>query len=323
MILVKRAHNIDLMKTLLVAGMILSHAFGLLSNKSYLASVIIKYVNLITFSGFMFIYGYNVYNAYIIKNKNIKIKNIVILLLSFWLCSMSYSYFIVQTYDINNYISILRLSKISGYAEFLVTFIVLELLILFFKKGLKTISDSNTYLVIAIIISLVFTIVPPVNKDIPYLNIFIKTNSISFPLIPYLNLFFLGIYFAKNKPKYNLKLSMTLAIFTAIHYSLDVFDYSPRMPISLTYVLGSYMFVYLYYYFTKYIYSRKRICNILNKINIIGKNSLYSLVISNIILFIIANIHGESTTNYTLLVYLLIMCLCYFLFSIKDRLKHK
>lgn len=50
----KREKGIDLFKAILVIGMILGHVFQLLARNNQITNLIIKYINLISFSGFLF-----------------------------------------------------------------------------------------------------------------------------------------------------------------------------------------------------------------------------------------------------------------------------
>ena len=61
----KRELNIDLMKTILVLGMIFSHVLDFFLVNNFFS----LYFNLISFSGFMLVFGYNSYNAYIKRIK--------------------------------------------------------------------------------------------------------------------------------------------------------------------------------------------------------------------------------------------------------------
>lgn len=57
----KRESNIDLIKTVLVLGMIFSHILDFFFDKHFL---ITNYINLVSFSGFIFVFGYNAYIYY-------------------------------------------------------------------------------------------------------------------------------------------------------------------------------------------------------------------------------------------------------------------
>lgn len=66
---VTRSSALDVFKGLLVFGMILAHIIQLLGNKNdFLLKAISTYINLISFSGFLFAFGYANYFAYFSKN---------------------------------------------------------------------------------------------------------------------------------------------------------------------------------------------------------------------------------------------------------------
>ena len=310
----KREKNIDLMKCFFVLGMILSHCFDILAKNLIITSCITFYFNLISFSGFMFIYGYNIYNSYIIKSNSAKkqLLGILKIIISFWISGILYDFFILNNHDFNNYLNIIFLLKLPPFSEFLITFAIIGIFVLFFKKYIKIICSKNIFIIISIIISLLFSMIPAISVFIPWLNLFIKTYSVSFPVIPYLNLFFLGVYFAKNKPKSNVYCFVILILLYIIFLFLLINGYATRFPISLPYIFGSYLFIYIYYFVSKKMYENSRYTRVLDKINIIGKNSLQCLLISNIILFMSYHIYGDHSLLMTLICYIFIMTICYF-----------
>ena len=265
----KRELNIDLMKTILVLGMIFSHVFDFFSVNNFFA----LYFNLISFSGFMLVFGYNSYNAYIKKESSNKkiLKNFFRLIVAFYISGFVFDYFMNRNYKIDNYVKILCFLNLPGYSEFLATFAFLNLLILIFRSKLKKISENNKYIVIGIIISVFFTIIPAVNQNIPWANLFIKTKSVSFPLLPYLNLFFIGIYIAKNKPKFNIVTVVILCFMWNIHLIMCLKNLETRFPISLTYIIGSYLYLYLYYYISNYVCMKLKSVKIQKFITVVRK----------------------------------------------------
>lgn len=265
----KRELNIDLMKAMLVFGMIFSHVFDFF----FVNNVFALYFNLISFSGFMFVFGYNSYNAYIKKESSNKkiLKNMFKLIVAFYISGFAYEFFINQDYEIEKYIKILCFLKLPGYTEFLATFAVLNVFILVFRSKLKKISQNNNYIVIGIIISAFFSIIPTVKENIPWANLFIKTQSVSFPLLPYLNLFFIGIYIAKNKPKFNIVICIIACFMWNIHLIMFLKHLETRFPISLTYIIGSYLYLYLYYYISNYICMKLKSSKIQTFITVVRK----------------------------------------------------
>lgn len=63
----KRDSSIDLFKGVLTLFMIITHILQIFSSNKIFDDITF-YVNLTTFSGFMFIFGYTTYNAYISRN---------------------------------------------------------------------------------------------------------------------------------------------------------------------------------------------------------------------------------------------------------------
>ena len=90
--------SIDLFKGILIILMIISHILQLLffSKNELLFN---KFVNLITFSGFMFSFGYVTYFAYISKDidkltfRKKMIKRFIITMIAFYISSFAYRYF--------------------------------------------------------------------------------------------------------------------------------------------------------------------------------------------------------------------------------------
>ena len=94
----KREKYIDLLKAILTLNMILTHTFQLILGTDIrpinINNRIIIYINLTTFSGFLFCFGYSSYIAYICKDKKevrLKlIRNIIKLLFAFYISGISY-----------------------------------------------------------------------------------------------------------------------------------------------------------------------------------------------------------------------------------------
>lgn len=277
----KRDLKIDIMKTALVLGMILSHTLDFYANRSIFVYITIKYFYLISFSGFMFVFGYNSYNAYINSEKsdvNKKlIKNILKLNLIFYISGFCFDFFALRNMDLKNYVNILFFIRLPGYSEFLATFAVLNLFMLIFKNKIKKICKKNENIIIICLISLLFTLLPAIETSIPWVNLFIKTNIASFPLLPYLNLFFIGVYFAKNNPKFKIHILFISFSMLQIYLLMDCLYLAERFPISLAYIIGSYIFIYLYYFVAEYLSKVFKNSKILNKIVLIRKKQFNTI----------------------------------------------
>ncbi len=158
-----------------------------------------------------------------------------------------------MNYNYWDYIKVICFIKLAGYSEFLLTFALINLFIVIFRKPLRKICENNLYIIICIAISILFVLIEPIKQEIPYIYLFLKTNIMSFPILPYINLFFIGIYFAKNKPKFNKKICIVLYAMLCYYIIMSSEHLVSRFPISLAYMSGSYVFIYMYYYIFSYI----------------------------------------------------------------------
>ena len=257
----KRELKIDLIKTVLVLGMILSHTLDFFITRNSFIGGLSSYLNLVSFSGFLFVFGYNAYNAYIKKEKSDVIekkiaKNILILIIYYFISGFLYEYLIRKNRVFFDYIKILFFLKLPCYSEFLLTFAILNVIILIFRKQLKKISENKIYMFICIAISIIFVLVEPIKKEIPYIYLLFKTNVMSFPILPYINLFFFGIYFAKYKPKFDREICIVLYGLLCFHIIMNSEGFATRFPVNIAYISGSYAFIYIYYYIFNYIESK-------------------------------------------------------------------
>ena len=171
-----RNRGIDLFKGILIILMIVSHILQLLffSHKELIYN---KFVNLITFSGFMFSFGYVTYFAYISTNidklifRKKMIKNFLKTIIAFYISSFVYRYFIDNYISIDVILDILFFKSIAGYSEFLLSFAFIYILIYLFKDILNKI--NNKVLIFLIIVSLLMTYF---NYELVNNNITIKNN---------------------------------------------------------------------------------------------------------------------------------------------------
>ena len=257
----KREKHIDLLKAILTIGMVLGHVFQLLAQSNEITNTVTNYINLISFSGFLFCFGYSAYIAYLSKDfeqaKTKLWKNICRITVAFWISGLFYKLLIIKKYNILDYIKMIFFLELPGYSEFLASFAVLNLLILSCFKFLKLLVKRSKNIILIAIVSLIFALLPKIDIDLPWINLLIKTGSVSFPILPYINLFFIGIYFAKEKPKFNVLSLLTSLLCFGIYFILKqqetMLVLSSRFPPGIMFVMASYVFIYLYYYISKYI----------------------------------------------------------------------
>ena len=129
----KRNNTIDKMKGLLVVQMILAHTLQFFSQPTKVAVTISSYVNLSTFSGFLFCFGYVSYLAYFQKEWPVRrlLNGFGKTILAYFLSGVGF--WIVLAGRPDKIKGLLGLKELPGYSEFLFSFALLYLCILIFS----------------------------------------------------------------------------------------------------------------------------------------------------------------------------------------------
>lgn len=325
-----RDRSIDFMKTILVFGMIEAHVIQFLGDKlNKLQYINSTFINLITFSGFMFCFGYVSDIVYLKKvgNNIIKkklFKNFIRILIGFYISGTAYIILVEKTFSIFELIKIIFLFKIPGYSEFLITFAILNLVILVFLKQINYLLDNKTLLILIIIISIFATFIPYELVKFNQLGLFIGNNRFScFPLLQYSSYFLIGAYFSRYRLKYNLKILFVSCIFLSLFilYILIYKKLPNRFPPEALWILGGSFFIYIYYLISSFL--AKKIKN--NIIYFLGENSLDFLILSNIFLFLVDYFYGNLNLNFfnVFIMTLIIIFICYIIIYLKNILKLK
>lgn len=280
--------------------MIFAHVIQFMAEKNIkILSLISLYVNLTTFSGFLFAFGYVCEIAYFRKElcdvKPKMIKTIVKTLFSFYISGLFYNILILKTeISIRSVLKVILLFDIPGYSEFLISFTLILLISLIFFNYFKTINLKKC--IIISIISLLSTFLPYRFFMNQHLALLLGSDYfITFPVLQYFIYFVIGIYFSKNQMNFNKTYFILSTIGTGsffIYYI--VFGNIPkRFPPSVFWIVGAMLFIYNYYLISKYIESNKSFQEslLINVIQKIGKNTLYYLIISNILIFSLSELY--------------------------------
>ena len=286
----QRDKSIDFMRSLLVVFMIMAHVVQFFYLGKF-ADLFSDYVDLTTFSGFMFAFGFVSYKAYISRNSTELFKRLshrfLLTLFAFYLSGIAYTLLVANDFSFKSIIKILLLQKIPAYSEFLVSFAFLYPLIFLYTKIIhktgKRINDS--YYIILVIASLLLTRIDYSAITIPILGILIGTDSFAcFPIIQYLSLFIAGQYLASRDKVFDKYiLSGSFLGFAVFLGYIVIYDTLPqRFPPSTLWITGGYLFVYLHYIASKKLQKLYRKCDVFL---MIGSNSLVFLVISNLVIF--------------------------------------
>jgi hypothetical protein len=325
---IMRDKTIDCFKGILTIQMILAHCLQFYSNLDVEKDwrFLTEYINLTTFSGFVFAFGYVSYKVYVqgkFSDALKKIyKNIVRLTLAFYISSFAYVIFIERMpFRMDKILEIILLKRLAGWSEFLISFAGVMLVTILLWKLLK--SQNIKYLFIIGVASILVCLLPH-SEVIPIVGIFIGGHgSAYYPVIPYYLYFVIGVYFVRKEVRFNWYV-LAVAIAGMVYTLYEAFFLSKgwpsRFPLSLAWLLGGMLFLYAYYLFAGFIGRNKYffwLCEI-------GKFSLPYLLISNIIIFAVKqSSFYKISSAYSLGLFVVIMFIIWYMIGlVKGKAKN-
>ena len=326
--------TLDLMKTLLVLGMITAHVFQLCySGGSKCIEAFSFFINIVTFSSFMFCFGCSSQLAYLGKYKNRTAvkqklgKNFMRLLVCFYISGYAYLEFVGNGINMPDFFKVLLLWRIPGYSEFLLSFAMLNIVVYASFNTLQQASVNKCKTGGVILISLIATFIPYKFILIPIIGTFIGTTKFAcFPILQYLPFFLIGIYCQRNKAFFTKGLLaatflITMAISCLVAYTHDI---PKRFPPSLPWILWPSFLTLAYYWISN------RLGNIVKNswmkifIDVFGAYTLDYLVISNVLIFITRKIYNNNMSiEMSLAFTFLLFAICFLYGLIKMKRKNR
>lgn len=248
--------GIDMMKGWLVILMTISHLSYVTSyhaNCVYVHRFNI-YVNLTTFSGFMFCFGYVCWLAYIDTDTDTEdiykrlLKGANKSLLAFWISGISFVLFYGGTWK--DLLSVLLLQKMPSLSEFLLSFALIYLLLFLFRKHLKKMNWVSMF--ILSVVSLMIIKYFPLDIIVsPVMGSIIGTTSYScFPIIGYVPYFMLGGFFAKYEDRC-LRLIVIASAVLMLLFWWEFYatgSFPERFPPKPLWIIGGMLPVCVYYF---------------------------------------------------------------------------
>ena len=303
----KRKESIDLLKGILTISMIIAHIIQFFPI-NIITKFISNYINLTTFSGFMFAFGYTSYKKEKHKFNKKQLKKFAKILIIYYISSIFYTILISKNINTKVLLQILLLQKIVKYNEFLLSFAFLYLIKILLNNKLNNLNNKN--IIFLIILSLLSKNINYNYIKSPLIGIFIGTTSFyCFPIIQYSSYFLIGKYLEKNKIIFN-KTIYLLSLFrtlTFIIYYIINLKLPSRFPPSIYWIIGGAYFIYIYYITLEKI-KPNFISTIIKKI---GTNTLSYLLYSNIVIFFTHYIIHKYNIHYNNnILYLLLLFLC-------------
>lgn len=315
-----RARRIDILKGILTLQMILAHCiqFYVDLGRDQTALYLSEYINLTTFSGFLFCFGYASGLSYFGKEwreaAGRLLRNALRLLCGFYVSSFCYVIFVERIpLRLDLALEILLLKRLAGWSEFLFSFALIMLLecILFplFTEKCKW------GLPVMAVISILTCLLPHREAGSIIGSLIGGMGGTYFPVIPYGLYLLAGIWFSRKQMGFR-KLIFALACSGTIWHTIDYVWISggqpSRFPLSFSYLVGAALFVYLYYLLAMAI-ERKEILPV-RYLADVGKNSLFYLLLSNLVVFsVTATKFYRKEMKYSIGLFFIILFLLWYL----------
>lgn len=306
-----RDRSIDLMKGLLTVLMIVAHCIQAFCLPEPFPANLSVYINLTTFSGFFFVFGYVNQIAYFRKDdiqaaRKKLLQTAINLLFMFYLSALAYRLLVSDDplrFSWARVFKILIFSDVPTLSEFLLSFFIIALVSYCFISYLKRVTVPVALWIITF--CLLFTFIPLRWVTVTQLGLITGSRqSYSFPVIPYLPYFLLGVLFAKHQYPFNRK-HLVIAILCSIPYLVYFaikHEYPSRFPPHIFWLTGAAIYLYLYFTIARMI-SQSTFMYRFECIEKIGSATLFYLIVSNILLFALSGKIGHVLhLGYTLLI---------------------
>jgi len=296
-----RDRSIDAMKGLLVFGMVYAHVLQFFSPMGLypVSQAVSDVVNLITFSGFVFCFGYTNQLAYYSKPFGRAYRNMLLsalkTLVAFYISGAAFRVFIGGAFpDGETLRPILLLEDIPGWSEFLVSFSLISLIGVALFPALRRLAERPALLWTVCALLLLATYIPYESVRSTQLGLLIGTTAFpSFPVLQYFPYYLAGMAFAKGGVRWGWPYAIGAAAASgtfAYVWAAGGYALPSRFPPSAAWILGPALLLYGYYLLSSYgVRALARVPGLLTA----GRNVLFYLLASNLAIFAAKSRVGE------------------------------
>lgn len=294
----QRENAIDIFKGFLVLGMVYCHSLQFFSDPLVYPNgqYWIEAINLWTFSGLVFSFGYVSQLAYYSKPYKLAAPRMALAalktLIAFYISGLAYRLFVDgREISLGTVKPILLLQDIPGWSEFLISFSYLTLAGMLLFVPLRWLAERRwTGLAVAALL-LATTWLPYGTIHMPQLAPLLGTRDFaSFPILQYFPYYLVGMLFAKYRVVWNWKVLIAAGIATALFVWKWLYaDALPeRFPPSLWWIIGPALLLYGYYLAARWM-ERYEVWFL--PFAAMGRNVLWFLIMSNILIFALSSTH--------------------------------
>jgi hypothetical protein len=318
----QRNVEIDLTKGILTVGMVFSHTIQFLTeNPNRIFVFISQLTDLVSFSGFLFCFGFAAWIAYLQGSQRPWrkiLRTVLKFYIAFIISGVAFRVLVnSSTPGLPLLGNIAALRDTPPYSEFLLAFAVIILLGAVFQRAIVYSTQGWQPLMAATVICLAFTFLPNKIPYIPLISQLIGGQGfIAYPAVQYLPLFLLGVFRARHPEQFHLRLYFLAAMAGILLYIMLVpFDlFLRRYPPSAGWILCSAGVFFLYYWFAHIVHAH--FPELIQKyLNAVGQNVLAYLLLSNLVLFTChpLGLTKALNTTQTFIFFILLMGLIFFL----------
>jgi hypothetical protein len=294
-----RCVELDVFKTFLVVGMVFAHVVQIVQSPiDGFTAGLSNVINLVSFPGFLFAFGWG--TALSCRDRPVweRLQGPAKILLAFYLSGIG----AVILTDGNGWsaariLGVVTLTDLPGHSEFLASFFVLSLAMVWLGRGLGHVVRRPACLVACLAASAAFGCIPFDGPDLPWLAIVLPApGNTYFPLAPYAMWLFLGASYAdRTEPFGRIDLCLAAsATYTLLAVALITGSLPSRFPPSTLWVIGPALFLLLYRAASMAIVRRIAVPRLWTGP---GRHVLVHLVASNLSLFAIQSVCGPIVRN--------------------------
>lgn len=285
----KRDDGIDVLKGIFVIGMVWGHMMDFWSTTNGIAGNIYYTLSIVTFSGFLFCFGYGMFVSYTRGRLTLMqiLSNAARILIAFYISGFAYELIIhAKEWTPATLVDILLLNTLPELSEFLPAFALTSLVGGLLMKQLNWIVDSWPRLAVTSLLLLLVPFLPYAWVKSPQLCLFIGCELkvvTGFPVLHYFIFFLLGIAVARHKIGFSWVLTIAGAVgviaYRYVHYHVMQAD---RFPPDTQWIVGGILFLMAWYSGARILEMVPIARNILAPI---GRNTLFYYLFSNLLFF--------------------------------------
>ena len=312
------------MKGLLITNVAGMHTIGYTGVPRFLFENLWDFLSMVTFSGFVFCMGYVVQLTYYEKanpSASTVWRSFSRARLAFYLSTFAYFFIYKSQADLSTLLSVLLLQKLGSLSEFLLSFAIFPLVAAILARPIKAVIASGRLLTVVIFLLLMTTFIPYDQVTSPYAAIWVGgTGEVYYPVIQYFPLLLMGAYFASRRLEPT-GIQLMLGIFGLLVFEgfMLIGGVPSRFPPSFFWVFCSMGAAMVWYWAAIRLAQWRPTAVIFGPM---GANSLFFLVVTNIIVFGLGRGLGHSLGSLEVVcLATLVIASTYFLMTIVRRQK--